>query len=77
VRWAARTYKLEGSCGIIRDLLPARNAFLVPQLLWAAVSHPLITASDKEPQVPMFYFGLSLYVAANILALVIAVKASS
>jgi hypothetical protein len=53
--------------------------FLVPHLFWAAaVSDALVTASQKgTPGCFMFYFGLSLYIAANILALVIAVKASS
>ena len=80
MRWAARTYKLEGSCGIVRELLPASSgpSSWSPHLLWAAVSDPLVTASEKEnPRYSMFYFGLSLYIAANILALVIAVKASS
>jgi hypothetical protein len=51
---------------------------LLQLLLWAAVYGAFVTASDKQtPRCSIFYFALSLYVAANILALVIAVNASN
>ncbi len=79
-RWAARTYKLQGSYGIIRDLLLTSSGPSSWSLIYSEQQYPirsLLHLRKEKPGYFMFYFGLSLYIAANILALVIAVKASS